>query len=103
MKQEKYMKCNDIINEGTIKNKGCKNKHINFSNDIISFFLQRKLKLPSCPLVLIFFGDDNRKIESKNKVINIVIDEEGWDGRGFESKVEHKGSMYRGISTPSSL
>ena len=39
------------------------------------FLLQRKLKLPSCPLVLIFFGDDNRKIESKNNIINIVIDE----------------------------
>ncbi len=39
------------------------------------FMLQRKLKLPNCPLVLIFFGDDNRKIESKNNIINIVIDE----------------------------
>ena len=36
------MKCNDRINEGTIKNKGYKNKHINFANDIISFFVAKK-------------------------------------------------------------
>ena len=40
------------------------------------FLLQRKLKLPNCPLVLICFGDDYMKIESKNNIINIVIDEE---------------------------
>ena len=63
------------------------------------FLLQRKLKLPNCPLVLIFSVTIIGKLKARIILSTLLSMKKCWDGRGFESKVEHKGSLYRCVSS----